>query len=304
MLGLLFLGRGEDGVGGAIFHQLAQIHEGGEVGNAGRLLHIVRDDGDAVVGLQLIHQLLDLGGGDGVQRRGRLVQQQHGRTHGHGAGDAQALLLAAGQRQAALAQLVLDLGPQRGLAQRLFHAHVHIGAAQLLIQPDAVGDVVVDRHGEGRRLLEHHADAGAQQVQILLGRQQVLTIQQHLALGPLVGVEVVDTVQDAQQRGLAAAGRPDEGRHPLVEQRQVDVTQGVEAAVVEVQVADADLLAHVAVGGEGRLGLFRRHGKRGHGDHWPFLVPMEASMRAPMLSARMATVMRSEPPHARRCQSS
>src|SRR3989344_8397323 len=37
---------GEDGVGIAEFHQLAQVHEGGVVGNARRLLHVVRHDQD------------------------------------------------------------------------------------------------------------------------------------------------------------------------------------------------------------------------------------------------------------------
>ena len=94
--------------------QLAEIHEGGEVGDARRLLHVVGDDDDRVVVLQLVDQLLDLGGRDRIERRARLVEQDHLGPHRDGAGDAQALLLAAGQAEAVGAELVLDLVPQRG----------------------------------------------------------------------------------------------------------------------------------------------------------------------------------------------
>src|SRR6478752_3756326 len=40
--------------------------------------------------------------------------------------DAQALLLAAGEAERALLQLVLDLAPQRALGQRLLDTHVHL----------------------------------------------------------------------------------------------------------------------------------------------------------------------------------
>jgi hypothetical protein len=92
----------------------------------------------------------------------------------HRAGDAQALLLAAGQRQAALLQLVLDLVPQRGLAQRPLDALVHVALAEVLVQAHAEGDVLVDRHRERRGLLEHHADLRAQQVHVLLLVEDVL----------------------------------------------------------------------------------------------------------------------------------
>ena len=101
LLGSLVIRRGEDLLGRAIFDQLAQIHEGGIVAGARRLLHVVGDDHDGVVGRQFLDQFLDLGGGDRIQRRAGLVQQDHFGPRRHAAGDAQALLLAARQRQAA-----------------------------------------------------------------------------------------------------------------------------------------------------------------------------------------------------------
>src|SRR5690606_25327281 len=49
----------EDHVRRAVFDQVAQVHEGGEVGHARGLLHVVGDDGDGVVDLQLLDQLFD-----------------------------------------------------------------------------------------------------------------------------------------------------------------------------------------------------------------------------------------------------
>ena len=63
---------------------------------------------------QLVDQLLDPGGGDRVERRARLVHQDHFGIDRDGAGDAQALLLAAGEAGAGIVEAVLDLLPQAG----------------------------------------------------------------------------------------------------------------------------------------------------------------------------------------------
>src|SRR4051812_12521192 len=144
-LGTLVAGIGEDLLGDVELDKLAEIHEGGEVRDARRLLHVMRHDDDRVVLLQLVDQLLDLGGRDRIERRARLVEQDDLGLHRHGAGDAEPLLLAARQAEAARVQLVLDLVPQRSAAQRQLDAGVELGARQLLVEPDAEGDVLVDR---------------------------------------------------------------------------------------------------------------------------------------------------------------
>src|SRR4051794_31048234 len=65
-LGALVVGVGEDLLGDVELDEVAEIHEGGEVGDARRLLHVVGHDDDRVVLLQLVDQLLDLGGRDRV----------------------------------------------------------------------------------------------------------------------------------------------------------------------------------------------------------------------------------------------
>src|SRR5512147_1567202 len=111
-----------------------------------------------------------------------------------------------------------------------------------MIEADAERDVVVDRHRKRRRPLEYHADARAQAIEVLFRRQNVLTFEIHFALGPLMRIQTVDAVEDSEQRRLAAARRPDEGRDLPVVDAQVDIRQSLKLAVIEVQIANADLV--------------------------------------------------------------
>src|ERR1700727_2782217 len=104
-----------------------------------------------------------------------------------------------------------------------------------IVEPRPEGDVLVDRHRKRGRLLEDHADAGAQQVEILPRLEDVLAVEQDLALGALVRIEVVDAVEDAQQRRLSAPGRADESGDPLGIERNVDVLERTVAAIEEIE---------------------------------------------------------------------
>src|ERR1700730_15985749 len=241
VLGASIARRGENLVGLVELDQLAEIHEGGLVRDARRLLHVMGDDGDGVVLRQFLDQFLDLGGRNRVQRRARFVEQDHLGPHRNGAGDAEPLLLAAGQAQARSVELVLDLVPQRTATQRLFDAAVHLGFGDLLIEADAEGDVFIDRHRKRRRLLEHHADAGPQQIEIELGVENVGLVEHQLTGGALAGIEVVHPVEYPQQGRLAAAGRPDEGGDAMGAEREVDVLQRMVLAIVKIQASRGDL---------------------------------------------------------------
>src|SRR5262249_46960167 len=133
---------GEDRGGLADLDQLPQVEEGGVVRDPGGLLHGVGHDDDRILLLQLVDELLDLRGGNGVERRGRLVHQEHLRLHRQRPGDAQPLLLTSGERGPGVLQAILHLVPQRGMAQAPLHGLV-------MVSPDAVegqprGDVLVD----------------------------------------------------------------------------------------------------------------------------------------------------------------
>ena len=128
-----------------------------------------------------------------------------------GAGDRDALLLAAGELQAALADLGLvavrrhadeavDLREPRGL--------LDLGVARL---PAAVADVVADGVVEQHGVLRDHADRGAQR--LLRHVADVLAVDQDAAAG-----HVVEAEQQPRDRRLAGAGRADDrdrlaGRH-------------------------------------------------------------------------------------------
>lgn len=95
----LLAGVGEDLLGVVDFDQPPrlscrfQVEERGVVADPGGLLHVVGDDDDRVVLLQLTDQLLDGHRRDRVQRGARLVHEQHVGLHSDGPRDAQPLLL-------------------------------------------------------------------------------------------------------------------------------------------------------------------------------------------------------------------
>src|SRR6266536_6366183 len=89
----------EDLVGAIMLHEAAEHEEGGVLGDPRRLLHVVRDDCDRVVPLQVVDELLDLLRRDGVERRRRLVHEEDLRLDGKRARDAEALLLSAREAQ-------------------------------------------------------------------------------------------------------------------------------------------------------------------------------------------------------------
>src|SRR5262249_27391252 len=192
----------------------------------------------------------------------------------------------------------LSLTSSHSAAQRGLDPVGKLRARQPLIEPDAESDVLVNRHRKRRRLLEHHADARAQQVKVLLVGENVLAVEQDLALRPLVGIEIVHAVENAQQRGLAAAGGTDEGGHPVLVERQTDGFERFIIAVVEVEVADGHLLGQAARADRG----VGDGGNGNRGDIHDCVLDAE-SARATMESASTVQVMINAPAHASTCQS-
>ena len=169
------------------------------------LLHVVSNDNDGVILLQLGDQLFNAPGGNRIQRGARFIEQQHFRANSDTARNAQTLLLTAGERVAALMQLIFGFVPQCGLGQRPLHALVHIGARQLFKQANAKGDIVINRHRERRRFLEDHPDLGTQQGDVLSVGQNIIAIQQNFAFRALLRIELKHFVERPQQGRLTAA---------------------------------------------------------------------------------------------------
>src|SRR5262249_17711659 len=138
----------------------------------------------------------------------------------------------------------------------------------------------------------------AQEVEILLRRKNVLAVEQDVTLRPLVGIKIVHPIENAQQRGLSAAGWADEGGDPVFVERQADAFERFAGPVIEVEVADRNLFvqAGCADRGVGDGG----NGNRGN-IHDGFLDAERA--RAVIESARTVKVMISAPVQASFCQS-
>ena len=104
----------------AEFNYLAKEQEGGEVADAGGLLHVVGDDSNSAEIFDLDEELFDFGGADGIESGARLVDEEHFGFDGEAARDAEALLLAAGEFIGALVEMVFDFIPERGVAKAFF----------------------------------------------------------------------------------------------------------------------------------------------------------------------------------------
>ncbi len=164
--------------------------------------------------------------GQRVERAERLVHQQHARLDRQRAGDADALLHAAGDlaRQLVLRRQQADkiergagalgqLGALFRRAENPLHRQVHVLEAG---QP-----------GQQRVVLEHHGAVRAGPGDFALGAQQ------HAA------GRAGQAGDQVQQGGLAAAGMADQGDELALLHRQVDVAQRDEGAL-----AGGESLAH------------------------------------------------------------
>ena len=208
-------------------------HDHDAVGHLERLFLIVGDEdaGDAQLIVQPPQPTAQVFPHLGVERPERFIQEQHARLRGQGAGQGHALPLAAGElRRVAPFQLF-----QLHQRQQLAHPRRDLG---VLPAPDAQaeGDVLEDRHvTEQGVMLEHEADVA------VAGR-----LRGHLVVvgqdGAAVGV--FQPGDDAQERGLARAGRAEQGQERAGGHVEAHVVQGDELAEALGQVADGD--AHAA----------------------------------------------------------
>ena len=183
--------------------------------------------------LQLQHQILDAGGRDRVERRARLVHQDHVRLDCQAARDAEALLLSARELIRVLLQAVLDLVPQRSPLQRPLDDAVHVALHPDHARPE--GDVVVDRLRERVRLLEHHPDQLAYLDGVDAGPVEVLAVVEDRAFDRRGRDQVVHPVEAADQGALPAARRPDQGRDAVVADIERDVAHGRIAVVADAR---------------------------------------------------------------------
>ena len=133
----------------------------------------------------------------GVEIRQRLVHQVDGRVADDGAGERDALLLAAGQLRRLAGEEIVEADACRCLAD----AAIDLGGF------DAAGaqrkrDVVEDGEMRIQRVvLKHHRDVAPRRLEL---------VDASIADPDFTRVERLESGQHAQQRGLAAARRPEQ----------------------------------------------------------------------------------------------
>src|SRR5699024_588422 len=183
---------------------------------------------------------------DRVEGRAGYVHEQDLGLDGDGAGDAQSLLLPAGQSGAGKVEAVLDLVPQVRAAQGTLSEVVGLRLRQtLVVQSHTCEHVLLDAHG-GERVgaLEHHADLAADVDGVDARAVDVSAVHEHLAGDAGSGDDLVHAVECAQHCGFAAARGADERGHGPGPDLHFHAVDGSEVAVEDVEILDVDLLGH------------------------------------------------------------
>ncbi len=191
-----------------------------------------KDGGDAELALDGADFLAEADADFCVECRERLVEEEHARPRGESAGERDALLLAPRQlERVALAEA--------GQADELQH-FVDAGAALVggdAGDPEAEADIVLDVHVREQRIgLEHHSDLALVRWQ----RRDVLAFDQDGA-----GVGALEAGDHPQDRGLAAAGGPEQGHElALVEGEADALDDGVAAKGLHQVLEPEEVLSH------------------------------------------------------------
>src|SRR5437868_6571936 len=184
--------------------EFAEVEEGSMLRDACCLLHIVSHDHNREALLEFVNQLFDFGRRDRIQCRRRLIEKHDLGLHRESAGNAQPLLLPAGEGQRAGVELVFDLIPQRGLPKGSLDSVRQFGLGETLVVGERESDVLADGGRERCRLLEYHADAAAQSRQTIMRAQDVLAFDKDLADGTLLRIKLVNAVDRPEKRRLPA----------------------------------------------------------------------------------------------------
>ena len=153
------------------------------------------DDDDREILLQLQGEVLDLRGGNRVQCGGRLIHEEDIRLDRECTGDTETLLLSTGQTECGFSETILQLIPDGRLTKRGLDDLIELLLVADTVCTWTVGNIVINRHRERIRLLEHHADALTKCIDIDILLIDVLTIEEDLTVDTAALDQVVHAVQ-------------------------------------------------------------------------------------------------------------
>lgn len=219
------------------FDEFAEVEEGGVVGDAGGLLHVVGNDDEGVLFLEGPDEVLDFGGGDGVEGAAWFVHEEDAGFDGEASGDAQALLLAAGKTEGGVVQAVFDFIPEGGGAQRGFDGFRDEVAVLAAMELQAEGDIVMNAAGEGIGFLKDHADIAAEFYDIDRRVMDLDAADVDGAMGDAgSGDVIVHAIEAAEQGGFTTTGGSNQGGHPVFRNGEGDGLERTCVAITEVHV--------------------------------------------------------------------
>ena len=186
----------------------------------------------------------------GIDGGERVVKNDDRRLFCEHTGDGHALLLAAGERHAALADHGVIALREAGNVP--VHAGGDGGGADLRVARAADADVLLHRAGEQERLLQHNADVLAH-----IARGHIGNI--HAADGDSALRGRVQAAEQKQQAALAGAGAAENAEALPGGHGEADVLEHVRTvlAVAEADVFKGDVPVHRRFGGVGRVLLDR-----------------------------------------------
>lgn len=227
----------EDLFGITFLHHLTHVHEDDMVGNAECLAQRVGDHHDGVGSLQFGKEFFYLVAADRVECTCTLVGEQIGRLHSQTASQTETLLLSTTQAGCRSVETLLDLIPQSHGAQIVAHDLVLLMTVADAVDAAAVGHIVVDAHRQRAGTLWHQADVTAKfREAAAASLEDVCTVEGDLTGHAQAFYAVVETVERAKQRTLAATGGADDASDLVAGNLHVDVLQYVCPMDIDVEV--------------------------------------------------------------------
>ena len=240
-LGVRVLRRREGLLHGAALDDLAGVHHRDLVDHLRHDAEVVGDQEDRHAELlaEVLHQLEDLGLHGDVERRRGLVGDQELGVAAQRHADHHALAHAAGHLVRVVAHPLLG-GRDPDEPHHLERARLRLLVADVLVEPDRLGDLLADREDRverGHRLLEDHRDVVAADLRhlVLVERREVLTVEDDVRAG-LDATGRVDELHDRERgHGLAAPGLTDDAERAALRDREVDAVDGPDQAAVGLE---------------------------------------------------------------------
>ncbi|CUS35712.1 hypothetical protein COMA2_20406 [Candidatus Nitrospira nitrificans] len=127
------------------------------------------------------------------------------------------------------------------------------------MQPRPVRHIFMDRFGERVGFLKHHAHAFAKIGDIDRRIENIHVVKKDVPLISGSLDEIIQAIHAAEQGGLPATGRSDEGGHLMFENIQINLEEGLDRPVEKIEALHAKLRLPLSAGPMRHVGIMRVH---------------------------------------------